>query len=276
MAKQKRKGKVKHKAKKGVRAKPRQPSMYTKQILNRAQPSFRQNQQMLLGSKGNAAFGFPEFYGSLTNNAMNAFQNQRYGLETQIRNLRAEADVIGQAGGNVDAMLQQIRGYEGDLDNLVGAVRDIGGGLTNAQREQALINARLREHDDLLRQRQGGGRGGRGGGGAPPPIPAAAVRVPSPRGSNRTPRAAAPLRSSRSAGSSVARALQFEANDIFNEARASSRNPMRAVYDLAQRGINSTGTRKERQEARRQREVDQGNVLGYYNPESPYVRPRSP
>ena len=75
MAKQKRKGKVKHKAKKGVRAKPRQPSMYTKQILNRAQPSFRQNQQMLLGSKGNAAFGFPEFYGSLTNNAMNAFHN---------------------------------------------------------------------------------------------------------------------------------------------------------------------------------------------------------
>eukprot|EP01043_Picozoa_sp_COSAG02_P012994 COSAG02_NODE_513_length_20826_cov_323.015246_5_plen_277_part_00 len=265
--KQKQKGKGR---KKELKSKPRRPSMYTKQIVSRKQPNFRQNQQAIISELGSKAFGFPGFYGALTNNAMNAFQNQRYGLETQIRELRAEANVIGQAGGNVDAMLQQIRAYEGELANLGNALRDIGGGLTNTQRQQALMEARLRDHDDILRR--GGGGGARG----PPPIPGTVTRVSPPRSSARqTSRARTPTTgrpaSNRSAASSVARALRFEGNRLFDDARASAYNPMEAVLSLAQRGPFSTGTRQARAEARREREVNQGNALGYYDPDSPYL-----
>lgn len=263
--KQKQKGR-----KRQIKAKPRRPSMYTKQIVSRKKSGFRQNQQAMISELGSKAFGFPGFYGALTNNAMNAFQNQRYGLETQIRDLRAEANVIGQAGGNVDAMLQQIRAYEGDLANLGNALRNIGGGLTDTQRQQAVMQARLREHDDIL------SRGGGGGARGPPPIPGTATRVSPPRASRaRTPTAGRPARSNRSAVSSVARALRFEGNRLFDEARASAYNPMEAVANLAQRGPFSTGTRQARAEARREREVNQGDALGYYNPDSPFLSRRA-
>ena len=139
-------------------------SMYVKRIYSRRQPSFRDKQSSMVNAVGNAAYGFPEFYGALTNNAMNAFQNQRYGLETQIRDLRAEADVIAQAGGDVQNVAQQIQQYEGDLDDLQRMVGGIDRRLD--QTVQGLARINRQQHHGAAEFRQppppqraaGGGR----------------------------------------------------------------------------------------------------------------------
>ena len=120
-------------------------SMYVKRIYSRRQPSFRDKQSSMINAVGNAAYGFPEFYGALTNNAMNAFQNQRYGLETQIRDLRAEANVIAQAGGDVQNVAQQIQEYEGDLGDLQRMVGGIDRRLDHTVQGLARLN-RQQDH----------------------------------------------------------------------------------------------------------------------------------
>ena len=178
MAKKQKKQKDKGKKKGKARARVTRPSMYTKQIVSRRKPSFRDKQSSMINVAGNAAYGFPEFYGALTNSAMNAFQNQRYGLETQIRDLRAEANVIAQAGGNVDDMLQQIQAYQNQLQDLGGVVRGLDGRLDQQAREQAAMGARLRQQDGYLNQqartvnRQSAARGAR----QPPPPPTGGAR----------------------------------------------------------------------------------------------------
>ena len=120
-------------------------SMYVKRIYSRRQPSFRDKQSSMINAVGNAAYGFPEFYGALTNNAMNAFQNQRYGLETQIRDLTAEANVIAQAGGDVQNVAQQIQEYEGDLGDLQRMVGGIDRRLGHTVQGLARLN-RQQDH----------------------------------------------------------------------------------------------------------------------------------
>ena len=61
------------------------------------------------GAGGSRAFANPAFYGNvqmLTNSAMNQFQNQRYSLENQLRESRAEQKALLTAGRAEAAQIQ--------------------------------------------------------------------------------------------------------------------------------------------------------------------------
>ena len=78
-----------------------QPKERVKRIRSRRRPNLREMRQSMPGAGGSRAFANPAFYGNvqmLTNSAMNQFQNQRYSLENQLRESRAEQKALLTAG----------------------------------------------------------------------------------------------------------------------------------------------------------------------------------
>jgi hypothetical protein len=85
-----------------------------KRIQSRQRPNLREMRRGMLtqaqaqGGGGASPFANPAFYGNvkmLTDSAMNQFQNQRYGLEQQIRDSGSEQKALLAAGKNESAQL---------------------------------------------------------------------------------------------------------------------------------------------------------------------------
>ena len=85
-----------------------------KRIQSRRRPNLREMRRGMLtqaqaqGGGGASPFANPAFYGNvkmLTDSAMNQFQNQRYGLEQQIRDSGSEQKALLAAGKNDSAQL---------------------------------------------------------------------------------------------------------------------------------------------------------------------------
>ena len=85
-----------------------------KRIQSRRRPNLREMRRGMLtqaqaqGGGGASPFSNPAFYGNvkmLTDSAMNQFQNQRYGLEQQIRDSGSEQKALLAAGKNDSAQL---------------------------------------------------------------------------------------------------------------------------------------------------------------------------
>ena len=72
-----------------------------KYIRSRKRPNLREMRRSLPGAGGPQAFSNPDFYGnvkSLTDSAMNQFQNKRYNLEHELRDARVEGQALLRAG----------------------------------------------------------------------------------------------------------------------------------------------------------------------------------
>ena len=85
-----------------------------KRIQSRRRPNLREMRRGMLtqaqahGGGGASPFSNPAFYGNvkmLTDSAMNQFQNQRYGLEQQIRDTGSEQKALLAAGKNESVQL---------------------------------------------------------------------------------------------------------------------------------------------------------------------------
>ena len=95
-----------------------------KRITSRKRMNLREMRQSMPGAGGPQAFANPAFYGNvkmLTDSAMNQFQNQRYSMERELREMKAEGRAVAEVGKRVEGHDEQITQMQRRYDELVEA-----------------------------------------------------------------------------------------------------------------------------------------------------------